>query len=313
MLKQLLIVATVAISTTLPIAGSNAAYSPLSTVSNNDEIRIGHVTSVEYQINSSNGTTGDLLLNGNPNQSSQDGYEVEVTAKSAKSYTLTFTPTRPIFNAQYPLLVSQSPNGADALELQVSINLDPEYENLFHVDGFTFECSSTGDYLCVVSPQISDVKYPKELEMWVPYEIERKSRAKGSTKWSSVSYEGFPLTDEARWGYSRDISVPTEVSVKVKYREKIFNFISIALPIPRVSLSTAGSAIVGQNFSVSISGPKNYSATCSINGFQLAVKNGVGKISLYGKRPGNLRLFAVCKANANWATASQGRDIYIRS
>ena len=312
MRKFSLFIVLIFIGTTFSEFAPALATSNLSTVSDMREVRINRVQSVDFQIISSGETSGDLYLNGNPNQSSEEGYAVEVTSRSTNSYTLTFTPTRPIFNAQYPLEVSQSANGDGALELQVSINLDPELENLFRVDGFTFECSANG-YLCEVRPQITGGDYPEELEMWVPYEVEIKSRAKGSTKWSSTSYESYVLTTDAQWAYSRSISLPTEVAVRIKYRDKLFNFVSVALPIPKISFTAPGSAIVGKNFTVLISGPKKYSGMCSVNGFQVSIKNGVGRTTIYGKRPGNLRLFMICNSNPNWANTSQGRDIYIRN
>jgi hypothetical protein len=288
------------------------AAGKLSTILNSTEVKLNNLKSVDFQIISSGSIANDLFLNGNRNRSSEGGYEVEVTSKTSNSYTLTFTPNRPIVNSQYLLLVSESPDGSPALELQVAINMDPELEGLFNVEGFSFECKKSGDYLCIVTPEISGDAFDEELEGWIPYNVEIKSRAKGTSKWSRTSYEGYDLATKASWMFSKNISSPTEVAVKIKYREKVYNLTSMALPVPNLSMIAPGSAIVGKNFTVQISGPKSYSGKCFVNKFQVQIKNGLGKISLYGKQPGNLYLFLSCDSSANWASKSQGRNVYIR-
>jgi hypothetical protein len=224
------------------------------------------------------------------------------------------TPLRPIINAEFPLYVSKSAGKSDAIELQVSINLDPEAEKLFQVDGFNFECSSTGGYLCVVTSEITGTEYPEEYENWGElYSVGISTRAKGAKKWTKLDTQSFNLGQNAEYAISKEISVSTEVAAKVIYRKKTYNLTSTALPIPSFKLSAPGSAIVGKDFTLVLTGPKKYSASCMVNySVPLVIKNGYGKSVLYGKKPGNLHLFVVCKANSNWAVTSGWRDVYIR-
>lgn len=301
------------VSTLLHVDVTRAAGS-LSTILNQDEIRISHLHSVDFQINSVNGTDKSLFLNGDENSHSEDGFSVKVSSRTNIAYILTVTPIRPVFNAQYSLLVSQDQNGSNGIELQVSINLNPEAEDLFHVDGFSFECSSTGAYVCTVDADITGAEYEKEYEMWIPYKSEISTRTIGTKKWKPLSSGAFNLSETAEYAVSKYISVPTEVAAKVTYGDKIYNFVAIALPIPTLTLSAPGSAFVGKNFILSLTGSKRYSANCTINGStKVTIKSGVGKVALYGKYPGNLHLFVICKANNSWALASQWRDIYIRA
>ena len=218
------------------------------------------------------------------------------------------TPLRPLTNDTYELKISTDSNGSNAITLSYFINLDLDAEDLYTVNGFSLDCGI--DNICRVQPDIIG-DYPDE---WAGQaKIEFRTRAKGTNKWTSYAPEFDTFWNEPSELNLKFIYAPTDVVAKVTYKNRVFNLSTTIKPKPALSLSAPGSAIVGFNFTVLISGPKKYSGSCSINGLQVAIKNGVGKIALYGKTPGNLRLWMVCNANSNWAATSQGRNVYIRN
>jgi hypothetical protein len=303
----------------------SARIDPLDKIGDRNVIYIRHAKSVEFQIISAIGTTGDLYLNGSPNKTSQGGLEVagfeaEVSSKTSSSYTLKVSPVHPIFNARYPLVVSLNQDGS-ALELQVEINLDPEAENIFHLDGFSFDCADSinGFSLCTVSSQISGTEYVKEYDSWYTYKLEVSSRPRGSKSWKKTDLfknQDFPLSHNVQ--VEMNVSVPTELRATVRYRDRNYAAIGTALPRAEIELSAPGSAIVGNTFTLSLKSNRvNYAGTCKINAgskgsTSFAVRGGYGKALLYGKFPGNLRLFVYCEANGSWQSTGASRDIYIR-
>ena len=290
-------------------SGSLAGASPvLSTQFNQTMFTTERNQPITFSVYSSIGTAGDLYINQSPNASETSYYKVEVTSKTNSQYDLMITPLRPLTNDTYELKISTDSNGSNAITLCYFINLDLDAEDLYTVNGFSLDCGI--DNICRVQPDIIG-DYPDE---WAGQaKIEFRTRAKGTNKWTSYAPEFDTFWNEPSELNLKFISAPTDVVAKVTYKNRVFNLSTTIKPKPALSLSAPGSAIVGFNFTVLISGPKKYSGSCSINGLQVAIKNGVGKIALYGKTPGNLRLWMVCNANSNWAATSQGRDVYIRN
>jgi hypothetical protein len=290
-------------------SGSLAGASPvLSTEFNQDTFIAEHNESITFTIYSSIGTAGSIFINKEPDAYEFSKFKVEVTSKTSSGYELTVTPFRPLSNFNSEFNISTDSNGSNAITLRYVTNLDLDDENLYTVNGFSLDCGT--ENICHVQPDITG-DYPDE---WAGQaKIEFRTRAKGTNKWSSYAPVFDTFWDDPSELNLKFISTPTEVAAKVTYRNRIINLITTIKPTPKLSLSAPGSAIVGFNFTVLISGPKSYSGTCSVNGFKVAVKNGAGKIALYGKSPGNLRLWMVCNANSNWGATSQGRDIYIRN
>jgi hypothetical protein len=257
---------------------------------------------------SSIGTTGVLYINQTPNAFETPNYKAEVTSKTDSQYDLTVTPLRPLDNGTHELKISTDSNGSNAITLTYTINVDLDAENLYKVNSFSLDCGV--DNICRVQPDITG-DYPDE---WAGQaKIEFRTRAKGTNKWTNYSPKFDTFWDEPSELNLNFISTPTDVAAKVTYRNQVFNLSTTIKPKPGISLSAPGSAIVGFNFTVLISGPKKYSGSCSVNGFKVAIKNGIGRLTLYGKTPGNLRLWMVCNANSNWAATSQGRYVYIRN
>ena len=290
-------------------SGSLAGASPvLSTQFNQTMFTTERNQPITFSVYSSIGTAGDLYINQSPNASETSYYKVEVTSKTNSQYDLMITPLRPLTNDTYELKISTDSNGSNAITLSYFINLDLDAEDLYTVNGFSLDCGI--DNICRVQPDIIG-DYPDE---WAGQaKIEFRTRAKGTNKWTSYAPEFDTFWNEPSELNLKFISAPTDVVAKVTYKNRVFNLSTTIKPKPALSLSAPGSAIVGFNFTVLISGPKKYSGSCSINGLQVAIKNGVGKIALYGKTPGNLRLWMVCNANSNWAATSQGRNVYIRN
>jgi hypothetical protein len=290
------------------IPESLAGASPvLSTKFNQTIFTTDHNQPITIPVLSSIGTNGSIFINGSPNVDESPFYKAEVTSKTGSQYIFTVTPVRPITNGTYELNLSTDASGSNQISLNYSINLDLDSENLYTVNGFSLECS--GQNSCHVQPDITG-DYPDE---WVGQaKIEFRTRAKGASKWSSYPPIFDTFVNEPSELFLK-LSAPTEITAKVSYRDQVFNLYTTVKPKPTLFLSAPGSAIVGFNFTATISGPKTYSGSCFVNGFSVAVKNGVGKIGLYGKRPGNLRLWMTCTANSNWEATSQGTDIYIRS
>ena len=290
-------------------SGSLAGASPvLSTQFNQTMFTTERNQPITFSVYSSIGTAGDLYINQSPNASETSYYKVEVTSKTNSQYDLMITPLRPLTNDTYELKISTDSNGSNAITLSYFINLDLDAEDLYTVNGFSLDCGI--DNICRVQPDIIG-DYPDE---WAGQaKIEFRTRAKGTNKWTSYAPEFDTFWNEPSELNLKFIYAPTDVVAKVTYKNRVFNLSTTIKPKPTLSLSAPGSAIVGFNFTVLISGPKKYSGSCSINGLQVAIKNGVGKIALYGKTPGNLRLWMVCNANSNWAATSQGRNVYIRN
>ena len=290
-------------------SGSLAGASPvLSTKFNQTIFTTDHNQPITFSVYSSIGTTGVLYINQTPNAFETSNYKAEVTSKTDSQYDLTITPLRPLSNDTYELRISTDSDGSNEITLSYSINLDLDAENLYTVNSFSLDCGS--DNNCRVRPDITG-DYPDE---WAGQaKIEFRTRPKGTNKWTSYAPKFDTFWDEPSELNLKFISTPTDVAAKVTYKNRVFNLSTTIKPKPTLSLSAPGSAIVGFNFTVLISGPKKYSGSCSVNGFQVSIKNGVGKIALYGKTPGNLRLWMVCNANSNWAATSQGRSIYIRN
>jgi hypothetical protein len=290
-------------------SGFLAGASPvLSTEFNNTMFITDQNQPITFSVYSSIGTTGVLYINQKPGAFETSNYKAEVTSKTNSKYDLTITPLRPLVNSTHELKISTDSNGLNAITLTYTINVDLDAENLYTVNTFSLDCGI--DNICRVQPDITG-DYPDE---WVGQaKIEFRIRAKGTNKWTNYAPKFDTFGDEPSELNLKFISTPTDVAAIVTYRNQVFNLSTTIKPKPALSLSAPGSAIVGFNFTVLISGPKKYSGSCSVNGFQIAIKNGIGKLSLYGKTPGNLRLWMVCKANSNWAATSQGRYIYIRS
>lgn len=290
-------------------SGSLAGASPvLSTQFNQTIFTTERNQPITFSVYSSIGTAGDLYINQSPNASETSYYKVEVTSKTNSQYDLMITPLRPLTNDTYELKISTDSNGSNAITLSYFINLDLDAEDLYTVNGFSLDCGI--DNICRVQPDITG-DYPDE---WAGQaKIEFRTRAKGTNKWTNYSPKFDTFWDEPSELNLNFISTPTDVAAKVTYRNQVFNLSTTIKPKPGISLSAPGSAIVGFNFTVLISGPKKYSGSCSVNGSKVAIKNGIGRLTLYGKTPGNLRLWMVCNANSNWAATSQGRYVYIRN
>jgi hypothetical protein len=227
---------------------------------------------------------------------------------------LHLTPNRPFHETQSDLFISQDKDGANCEQIEVYRSIDPISNALFTVESFGLDC--TYGNVCSVIPVVNG-DYPLE---WAgeSFSVEwgLRERGKGKFKTPFGSVEG-QLSEPLDFSNLSDefggVKVPTELRAIVTYRSKKYSMVTLVLPKPALNLSAPGSAIVGFNFSVLISSTKNYSGTCSVNGFQVAIKNGAGKIVLYGKKPGNLRLTLNCNSSSNWAATSVGRDIYIRN
>ncbi len=268
--KNLSLVGGLVIALVMSInSGLLAGASPvLSTKFNQTIFTTERNQPITFSVFSSIGTAGDLYINQSPNTSETAYYKAEVTSKTNSQYDLMITPLRPLSNGAYELKISTDSNGSNAITLSYFINLDLDAENLYTVNGFSLDCGV--DNVCRVQPDITG-DYPDE---WAgEAKIEFRTRAKGTIKWTNYPPEYDTFFDEPSELNLKFISIPTDVGAKVTYKNRVFNLATTIKPKPALSLSAPGSAIVGFNFTVLISGPKKYSGNCSVNGFQVTVKN----------------------------------------
>jgi len=298
------------------IQPSYADSTTLSTVSPNTDIAVA-LSGTDYSVASSSGTSSDLFfsideryLDFGTNTLSTDKFTVEVTSKDSTTYYLRITPKRPLAQGCWDLFISQSSTGQDAIQRAVCIP-SAYSQNLFKLNRFNFSCDSY-NRTCSIIPDFTG-DYPAE---WSSESITVvwQDRDRGTKKWWGYDPTQFYLDQNIVFVNEQGVSTPKDVRALVTYRGKTYTTPQASvLGVATLTIRAPGAAIVGSNFNVFVSGPKNYSASCILDSsVKFSIKNGVGKLTIHGTAPGRTLLNVACSENANWIATWTPGEIYIR-
>jgi len=294
---------------------SHAVAPPLSTVSTNTNIEV-KLQGIDYVINSSNGTNQDLYFSNSKefldveiNEWRDGRFYLEIISKTPNSYTLRITPNRPLIETCYDLYISQNSDGMNAI--QRGICTPGAYsQKLYSLKNFDFFCNTS--LICRINSYFEG-EYAQEWTADV-ITVAWQVRPKGTKQWAWYPPAEYSINEDIKFVDYVGTREPAEVRATITYRGKEYTTSQVAiLPIPKLIIRAPGAAIVGSNFKVVVNALKSYSANCNLNSnAKFSIKNGVGKVTVYGRMPGRTILIVTCSANANWAGAVEKSEIYIR-
>lgn len=294
---------------------SSADTSPLSTVSSDTNVEV-NLQGIDYVINSSNGTNQDLYFSNSKdfldteiNRWGDSRFSLEITSKNTNSYMLRITPNRPLIETCYDLYISQNSDGMNAI--QRGICTPGAYsQKLYSLKNFDFFCNTS--QICRINSYFEG-EFSDEWAADV-ITVAWQVRTKGTKQWAGYPPTEYPLSEDIKFVDYVGTSEPEEVRALITYRGKKYTTSqATVLPIPKLTIRAPGAAIVGSNFKVVVNAPKSYSANCDLNSnAKFSIKNGIGRVTVYGRMPGRTILIVSCSPNSHWAAALEKGEIYIR-
>ena len=230
-------------------------------------------------------------------------------------FDVTFRPSYPYKNGFHQIKIKQQ--GGEELVVTVSINLDYRALGLYTVD-FSLDCDDPKpdrEFQCTISPEIGG-----ELRQQVKgeYMVDLSYRVKGQTKW--IKEEKF------NWDINEGVVLtlfkttkPVEVRAVIDWEEKRYSLNENFVPSVKVQFTLPGAATVGKSFEIRARTISQYTANCVVIGTagsrsvtnRFKITKGVGRVSLYGPVPGELKIQVMCAAN-DFSDVNQMIYTYIR-
>ena len=265
-----------------------------------------------WEDSQNNYTTGEF----NP----ADGYGLNIKRKpriveSSNYWTIIIDPKgiRGMKNGTYNLHIFELSKGSSQpIGLTINVNIDAKKENLYTTN-FELKCSVAyfgADQSCTVTPNIQG---DGKALVSGKYQINYEYLVVGQKKWVKGKPFSWDISQSVIF-YPFKITKPTQLKVNVVFENQQYSLSKDSLkPYAKIELSAPGAAIVGDSFVLSATSNKNYSADCVVNNetMKFKIRNGFGRIQIYGVTPGNLTLYVSCKSS-NWSDSGSSKFVYIR-
>lgn len=255
-----------------------------------------------------------LYFNNSPERDNRYEYSVRSLGRLKPYYLVEITPTIPYKNGRYELvidLVGHKP-------LTLTVFIDGENGNSPPVEWyFDVKCPSplyNSQMKCIIYPELVDEEQDEQAEsIEGNYKVTYYLRPKSSKVWKKERAFSWDIQKAVESTFAK-LTQPIDVKLEIRFQGEDY-FVKPFTVFPRAALKlmSPNAAIVGDYFWLQVNTVKQYSGKCYVNSqFAFNIKNGYGRISVYGKTPGNLDIYVSC-TSTNWANTNAYKFVYIRS